>query len=321
MKSADYLEKASLYLRKAGRSAKKDKITFLCGYSGVLACKAYVAKIHEDYAKVKDYVERLLKLQTAATRIDSGFADELLTGRVGYLYSLMFIRAHVDKSLVPESLIQLILNNVLILGKSYSNKRDWPLMYEWHDKKYVGAAHGISGILFVLLMCKEFLTEENLSKYIRPSIDMLMEQQFPSGNFPSSLPPKDDKLIHWCHGAPGVVHLMLAAYDVFNDSKYLNAAESCGTVTWERGILHKGYGLCHGTAGNAYVFIKLYQTTKNPKYLYNAVKFSEWCKDYGKHGCRIADRPLSLFEGLAGTIYFLVDMMDPEHAKFPAFDL
>jgi len=26
-----------------------------------------------------------------------------------------------------------------------------PLMYEWHGKKYLGAAHGIAGILFVLI--------------------------------------------------------------------------------------------------------------------------------------------------------------------------
>lgn len=29
-----------------------------------------------------------------------------------------------------------------------------PLMYEWHGKKYLGAAHGIAGILFVLIQVK-----------------------------------------------------------------------------------------------------------------------------------------------------------------------
>lgn len=26
-------------------------------------------------------------------------------------------------------------------------------------------------------------------------------------------------------------------------------------------------------------------------------QFAEWCLDYGAHGCRIPDRPYSLFEG------------------------
>ena len=26
-----------------------------------------------------------------------------------------------------------------------------PLMYEWHDKKYLGAAHGLAGIFFTLM--------------------------------------------------------------------------------------------------------------------------------------------------------------------------
>ncbi len=35
-----------------------------------------------------------------------------------------------------------------------------------------------------------------------------------------------------------------------------------GEVIWSRGLLKKGWGLCHGTAGNGYAFIHLYQITK-----------------------------------------------------------
>lgn len=63
------------------------------------------------------------------------------------------------------------------------------------------------------------------------------------------------------------------------------------------------------------------QVTHEPKYLYQAAQFGLWCQDYGTHGCRTADRPLSLYEGLAGTLYFLVDLEDPENAHFPAFVL
>jgi len=37
---------------------------------------------------------------------------------------------------------------------SRSQRSSSPLMYEWHDKKYLGAAHGLVGILHTLLMAR-----------------------------------------------------------------------------------------------------------------------------------------------------------------------
>jgi len=148
-----------------------------------------------------------------------------------------------------------------------------------------------------------------------------VSKQFPSGNFPSSLENETDKLYHWCHGAPGAVHLMVKAYQVFGKEKYLSAALKCGEAVWERGILKKGYGICHGVAGNAYTFLCLFKQTGNAKWLHRAMKFAEWCFDYGKHGCRTPDRPYSLFEGMAGTVYFLADILQPKSSKFPAFEI
>lgn len=51
-------------------------------------------------------------------------------------------------------------------------------------------------------------------------------------------------------------------YQVFNDQKYLKLALDAGEVVWQRGLLKKGYSICHGVAGNAYCFLDLYQTTK-----------------------------------------------------------
>ena len=68
--------------------------------------------------------------------------------------------------------------------------------------------------------------------------------------------------------------------------------------------------------------IKLFlQITGNVEYLYYASHFATWCFDYGRHGCRNPDTPLSLFEGMAGTIYYLCDLLNPKNAKFPAFVL
>lgn len=46
---------------------------------------------------------------------------------------------------------------------------------------------------------------------------------------------------------------------MFEAPAYLEAARQCADVVWKRGILTKGFGLCHGMAGNGYAFLHLYQ--------------------------------------------------------------
>ena len=66
----------------------------------------------------------------------------------------------------------------------------------------------------------------------------------------------------------------------------------------------------------------MFQITQDQKYLWRAVKFGLWCVAHDKsHVTRIPDRPYSLFEGQAGTIYYLVDLLSPLDATFPAFQV
>ena len=61
-------------------------------------------------------------------------------------------------------------------------------------------------------------------------------------------------------------------FQVFGDAKYLEEAKKCSEAIWSRGLLKKGYGICHGTAGNAYAFLELFNVTNNQMYLYRAWK-------------------------------------------------
>lgn len=70
---------------------------------------------------------------------------------------------------------------------------------------------------------------------------------------------------------------------VFGEQQYLNDALQCAEVIWQYGLLKKGYGLCHGTAGNAYGFLALYNLTQNMKYLYRACKVRACVRVEGIH--------------------------------------
>ena len=59
---------------------------------------------------------------------------------------------------------------------------------------------------------------------------------------------------------------------LYKDEKYKYEAFSCGEVIWSRGLLKKGYGICHGVAGNAYAFLALYRLTGDKKFLHRALK-------------------------------------------------
>lgn len=46
-----------------------------------------------------------------------------------------------------------MISYIIKSGISYSstNHCQSPLMYSWHDKEYIGGAHGLAGILYLLL--------------------------------------------------------------------------------------------------------------------------------------------------------------------------
>uniref|UniRef100_A0A8D2ZSW4 LanC lantibiotic synthetase component C-like 2 (bacterial) n=1 Tax=Scophthalmus maximus TaxID=52904 RepID=A0A8D2ZSW4_SCOMX len=322
---ASHLQRALDYAKRAMRILNGRKVTFLCGDAGPLAVGAVVHHKLGNAADSKECLSRLLQLQRSVLSPDAEMPDELLYGRAGYLYALLYVNKEIGADTVDEGTIAKVVTAILESGKNMSaeqKKTDrCPLLYEWHKKQYIGAAHGLAGIYYTLMQPGAKVQSDVLSELVRPSIDYVRHKRFRSGNFPSSLSNESDRLVHWCHGAPGVVHLLIMAHKVFKEEKYLKEAAECAEVIWQRGLLRKGYGICHGTAGNGYAFLSLYKITQDKKYLYRACKFAEWCLDYGTHGCRIPDRPYSLFEGMAGAIHYLSEMDSPEASCFPAFEL
>ena len=64
---------------------------------------------------------------------------------------------------------------------------------------------------------------------------------------------------------------------MFKSQEYLEAAKKSCDVIWKRGLLKKGYGLCHGISGNAYAFLAMYQETSDEEYLKKGKKVLQFC--------------------------------------------
>lgn len=76
--------------------------------------------------------------------------------------------------------------------------------------------------------------------------------------------------MQFCHGSPGFV-ICLAGWPTDSLDAELLAG---GEATWAAGPLQKGSNLCHGTGGNGYAFLKLYERTGNDLWLARARSFA-----------------------------------------------
>ncbi|KAK5936937.1 hypothetical protein PMZ80_010875 [Knufia obscura] len=191
-----------------------------------------------------------------STMNDKGGSNEWLYGRAGYLYLLRLCRTHFNKqqqASVTKSLEQTIERTVNRIMST-------PLPWTWHGKQYMGAAHGYFGIVAQLV-----LSLPDSAQKLESLVSDLLDTQFESGNFPSSIEgflgknamTGSDKLVQFCHGAPGFVTSLEPVKMYFSSeiqSRITRALESAKDDICKRGLLTKSPCLCHGIAGNAPCF-------------------------------------------------------------------
>ena len=123
---------------------------------------------------------------------------------------------------------------------------------------------------------------------------------------------RDDKpRLQWCHGAPGI---LVHASGYLDEELLLQGAE----LIWDAGPLddeEKGAGLCHGTAGNGYAFLKTFARTGDELWL-------ERARAFAVHALEQVDRlpnRYSLFTGGIGAALFAADCLEGRSA-FPVID-
>ena len=293
--------------------------TMLTGHVGVYALAAAIY-LRDGNAEKSSYYRNLVLRLTPSIVTDDNTPCEILYGFSGYLSCLLFMQAHAnlhfDNSL--RTLIKKILKHIVVQGYTFARniKSDFPLMWQWHGKMYLGAAHGICGILTVLLNFHVEIVEMGYDNIVKRTLDKLLSLRFSSGNLPSSIGSQSDKLVHWCHGASGLVPLLCVAISAYpRDRKnYEKILVETVDVILERGLLKKGFGICHGISGNAFALLCASRSYKSKaKYHSQAVRFALFaCKPLCKNANKIKtellstpDRPYSLMEGLSGLVCLL----------------
>jgi hypothetical protein len=130
------------------------------------------------------------------------------------------------------------------------------------------------------------------------------------------LPGPDGQIrVQWCAGSPGIV---IAAGDYLDEDLLLAGA----ALPWQTGpaTLEKGPSICHGTAGNGYAFLKVFQRTGDERWLERARRFAMHA--LGQVARLRAERGrgrYSLWTGDLGVAVYVADCVEARSA-YPIFE-
>ncbi|XP_034238193.1 lanC-like protein 3 isoform X1 [Thrips palmi] len=333
-KGLEYVRAAFLYTHQSVPVKQAEECAFLLGPAGIYATAAALHHAKGSPLEAEQFCQLYVSLSSICTPVDflACGGDELLVGRAGFLCGALWLEKVFGSPVVPISDLHKVCQTIIISGRCYAQrtKSQCPLMYAYYGTEYLGAAHGLSGILQMLLSVPGFIqSDASIERDVRTSIDYILSTQSAEGNFPFATEEvrfktrqPEDEMVHWCHGAPGVVYLMAKAYILWQEDRYLQSCIRCADIVWDKGLLKKGPGICHGVAGNAYVFLTLYRLTQDEMYLDKARQFASFlfCEEFLTCS-RSPDSPFSLFEGIAGTACFINDVLQPSSASFPFMNI
>ncbi|KAI1405356.1 hypothetical protein F4819DRAFT_510325 [Hypoxylon fuscum] len=254
-KQQSLFEWAEAYLALGARRSMAAPDPAHCGIaSEPLAHLALAAVMQRDASLVR----RLCALEPALNAPDPAGSNEWLYGRAGFLYFLRMCRAFFTHEESPSSLdIDLThLDGLVVatLEKTVTRVLASPQPWTWHGKPYLGAAHGALGILTQAVLSQP-AHAPSLQRLLRD----LLRTQRASGNFPSSATSgAADRLVQFCHGAPGFAVSLAAVAPRFPAlrAEIDDALRSARAHVAARGLLTKTPCLCHGIAGNALALVE-----------------------------------------------------------------
>jgi lantibiotic modifying enzyme len=219
-------------------------------------------------------------------------------------------------------------------AEAWRESASW-LLDDWRDDLWlqqlygrsvhvVGAAHGFAGNVFALTS-GELLGSERRTEVEHRAVTAAVKYAQRDGalaQWPASLEPRPERSpeirTQWCHGAPGIV-ASLAGIATGND-ELTELLIAGGELVWTAGPLVKGPGLCHGTAGNGYAFLKLFERTGHELWLSRARAFAMHAIEQVERARHWHGRGrYTLWTGDLGTAVFLSGCVEAS-AGMPTLD-
>ena len=201
----------------------------------------------------------------------------------------------------------------------------WTQLLFGRHSTFLDAVHGFVATASVLIQGRHLLAEEvwrGWQTCIANTVQRTATRECHGATWRAELLSdpqiQPDKLrMQFCHGAPGFV---VCLGDMPGDDldELLLAA---GHASWAAGPLVKGAGLCHGTSGNGYAFLKLFQRTGDSLWLDRARAFAvHGIQQNDAEAARLGRRRYSLWTGDVGLAIYVWDCVRGT-ARFPTLNV
>jgi lantibiotic modifying enzyme len=264
----------------------------LSGESGILLVAWLLTR---DGELADDLLERVRENEDSE-------AEDVMWGTPGTLVAARIMRDETGEERWDEA----CRAGVEALWARRDSDGYWTQRLYGEEERGLGTAHGLVGNVQALRPLLDDRRREELEGRTNAILAGAAFAEDRSANWPGverpHLPGPDGMIrLQWCSGAPGIV---IAAADYLDEELLLAGAE----LVWRAGppTMEKGYGICHGTAGNGYALLAAFGRTGDEEWLQRA-------RSFAAHALGQVERQggrYSLWTGDVGAALFAADCLD-----------
>jgi hypothetical protein len=237
-------------------------------------------------------------------------ANELMSGAAGTMIAARAAHAWTG----DDAFLEAWEASARILLDRQEEDGLWTQFLRDHTVRSLGPAHGFAGNVRALLQGGD--PDGELGRNAAASARATAVCDDGLANWPpaagASLVANDQIRVQWCHGAPGIA---CALWDVLPE----DLLAAAGELTWRAGPLRKGAGLCHGTAGNGYAFLKVHERTGNSVWLERARAFAMHALEQAERAREETGLRPSLWMGDVGVALYVRSCLDADQ-RYPTVD-
>jgi len=301
------------------------------------------------FSKESKYLENALALAKPCRNMleHDHRIDDLINGSSGIILGLLHLHDASGEKWILET-IDLFIEALLKQTFQSSVGLYWDRSPN-NISGLCGFSHGVAGIGFVFLELGHYFQNESFYKvaeqaflYERFRFNQNKEHKdwpdlrkgiysdedfqkhseaFLSGNF--DFFTTGNQMNAWCHGAAGIGLSRIRAYHLLKNPIYYEEALIALNKTYSTDVARQdtkaSFILCHGSGGNAELFLYANQVFKDDKYLHQAKqiasrilaaqqKYHSYLSGYHSENQK---EDTSLFMGNAGIGYFLLRLLNP----------
>jgi hypothetical protein len=185
---------------------------------------------------------------------------------------------------------------------------------------YLGAVHGFAGTAAALIAGRDLMAGQDWDGWrtcIAQTVTRTATREGNLANWRPQLATGTPTLMQYCHGAPGIV----VCLGRFPGDEIVPLLLAGGEAIWAAGPLRKGSNLCHGTSGNGYAFLSLFERTADSTWLRRARSFAMHAiNQFEADAAHFGDLRYSLWTGDLGLAVYLWDCIRGRGA-FPTIDV